>query len=189
MKNFCSRRVLVTGGAIRVGAVIARAFADAGATVIVHCRRSRKEAEELLASFPGTGHQIVCGDLTEQLLPYYSGNVICETAIPPLSDGKHLYMDLPRWNGSALGVVINDSKEIDATFCKGVLDITAYLKNDGENRIRIILYGHRRNSFGPFYLRNPKPFWTDCAVFRKQETANRNLVPFGLADAVKFFED
>ena len=131
----------------------------------------------------------VCGDLTEQLLPYYSGNVICETAIPPLSDGKHLYMDLPRWNGSALGVVINDSKEIDATFCKGVLDITSYLKNDGENRIRIILYGHRRNSFGPFYLRNPKPFWTDCAVFRKQETANRNLVPFGLADAVKFFED
>ncbi len=131
----------------------------------------------------------VCGDLTEQLLPYYSGNVICETAIPPLSDGKHLYMGLPRWNGSALGVVINDSKEIDATFCKGVLDITSYLKNDGENRIRIILYGHRRNSFGPFYLRTPKPFWTDCAVFRKLETANRNLVPFGLADAVKFFED
>ena len=69
MKNFCSRRVLVTGGAIRVGAVIARAFADAGATVIVHCRRSRKEAEELLASFPGTGHQIVCGDLTEAGVP------------------------------------------------------------------------------------------------------------------------
>ena len=38
------KRVLVTGGAIRVGAVLVRAFADAGAEVLVHCRTNAEAA-------------------------------------------------------------------------------------------------------------------------------------------------
>ncbi|MGX7951764.1 SDR family oxidoreductase [Tsuneonella sp. HG249] len=44
--------VLVTGGAKRIGAVIARAFADAGWRVIVHYGHSADEAEALAASLP-----------------------------------------------------------------------------------------------------------------------------------------
>lgn len=44
--------ILVTGGAKRIGAVIARAFAAAGWHVIVHYGRSSNEAERLVASLP-----------------------------------------------------------------------------------------------------------------------------------------
>lgn len=57
------KRVLVTGGAIRVGAVLVRAFADAGAEVIVHCRTHADAAAELPAS------RILTCDLTEPGAP------------------------------------------------------------------------------------------------------------------------
>jgi NAD(P)-dependent dehydrogenase (short-subunit alcohol dehydrogenase family) len=38
---------LVTGGAVRIGRAISLAFADAGFSVVVHCRNHRKEADAL----------------------------------------------------------------------------------------------------------------------------------------------
>ncbi|MBS1368848.1 MAG: SDR family oxidoreductase [Lentisphaeria bacterium] len=46
------KNVLVTGGARRVGAALARAFAAEGAGILLHARRSREEAEALAASLP-----------------------------------------------------------------------------------------------------------------------------------------
>jgi pteridine reductase len=43
------RAVLVTGAARRVGAAIARALHAAGADVVLHCHRSRADAEQLAA--------------------------------------------------------------------------------------------------------------------------------------------
>lgn len=57
------QRVLITGGAVRVGAALARGFAAAGAHVVVHCRNSRAEAETLVRELPGGGHQVVTADL------------------------------------------------------------------------------------------------------------------------------
>ena len=58
--------VLITGAAKRVGAEIARAFAAAGAKVIVHCNTSRAEAEQLTEELGGeaAGHSVVCCDLS-----------------------------------------------------------------------------------------------------------------------------
>ena len=44
--------VLVTGGAKRIGAVLARAFGEAGWHVVIHYGRSRDEAEELARKLP-----------------------------------------------------------------------------------------------------------------------------------------
>jgi len=52
MPDLGGRRVLITGAAQRLGAVIARAFAECGAAVVVHCFRSREDAESLVASLP-----------------------------------------------------------------------------------------------------------------------------------------
>src|SRR3954462_12598732 len=41
--------VLVTGGARRIGAAIANALHAAGARVVLHCHRSRAQAESLAA--------------------------------------------------------------------------------------------------------------------------------------------
>ncbi len=61
-----SPAILVTGGAKRVGAAIARALHAAGANVIVHCNRSRAEADNLTKELNGLrAHSValVQGDL------------------------------------------------------------------------------------------------------------------------------
>ena len=69
MSDLGGRRVLVTGAAQRLGAVIARAFAGCGAAVVVHCFRSRGEAESLAASLPPSPgpfrHEVVSCDLAD----------------------------------------------------------------------------------------------------------------------------
>ena len=58
------KRVLLTGGARRLGAAIARRLAAAGCRIALHCRHSEREAAELLAALPGSGHTLHVLDLT-----------------------------------------------------------------------------------------------------------------------------
>jgi NAD(P)-dependent dehydrogenase (short-subunit alcohol dehydrogenase family) len=52
MTDLGGKRVLVTGASQRLGAVLAQAFAARGAAVVVHCFRSREEADALASSLP-----------------------------------------------------------------------------------------------------------------------------------------
>ena len=52
MPDLGDRRILITGAARRLGAVIARAFAECGAAVIVHCFRSTEDADNLIKTLP-----------------------------------------------------------------------------------------------------------------------------------------
>ena len=69
MPDLGGRRVLITGAAQRLGAVIACAFADRGAAVVVHCFRSKDDAEKLVASLPPCPapfkHEVVSCDLAD----------------------------------------------------------------------------------------------------------------------------
>ena len=69
MPDLGGRRVLITGAAQRLGAVIARAFAECGAAVVVHCFHSKDEAEKLAASLPPCPapfrHEVAVCDLAE----------------------------------------------------------------------------------------------------------------------------
>ena len=47
------KHVLVTGGAVRVGAAVVRAFAAAGSRVTIHCRNNSAAAENLAAEVGG----------------------------------------------------------------------------------------------------------------------------------------
>ena len=62
-KPLGGRTALVTGGARRIGAAIVRALADAGATVWIHCNRSRADAEALLATLGPRAGGILSADL------------------------------------------------------------------------------------------------------------------------------
>lgn len=55
--------VLVTGGAKRIGATIARTFGRAGWHVVIHYHHSKKAAEALAASLPSA--ECVCCDLAD----------------------------------------------------------------------------------------------------------------------------
>ncbi len=65
------KRVLITGGARRIGAAVAAAFAAHHAHVTIHCNHSKEEAERLCAALGGTaaGHNVQCADLTEEDVP------------------------------------------------------------------------------------------------------------------------
>ena len=52
MTDLAGKRVLITGAAQRLGAVLAHAFAARGAAVVVHCLRSKDAAGALAASLP-----------------------------------------------------------------------------------------------------------------------------------------
>ena len=87
MPNTNRPAVLVTGGAKRLGAAIAKAFGAAGWHVVVHYRRSGDAAEQLAAALPSAetiGCDLADGDsavaMVEGLagrLPYWAALVNC----------------------------------------------------------------------------------------------------------------
>lgn len=64
--QICGKTVLITGGAKRIGAAVARRLAGEGCRVIIHCRHSLPEAVRLIGELPGEGHRAVCADLAEE---------------------------------------------------------------------------------------------------------------------------
>lgn len=58
---FKDKHVLVTGGAVRVGAAVVRAFGAAGSRVTIHCRNNFAAAERLAAE---VGGRVVCADFS-----------------------------------------------------------------------------------------------------------------------------
>ncbi len=69
------KAALVTGGAVRVGAAIARALAVSGRDVVIHCRTSRPQADALAEEIRAGGRQawVVQADL--------NGESACQAAL------------------------------------------------------------------------------------------------------------
>ena len=64
--NLQGKTVLITGGAVRIGAVVAMKLAETGCRVIVHYGKSAAEAKKLLSVLPGGGHRIIQADLANE---------------------------------------------------------------------------------------------------------------------------
>jgi 3-oxoacyl-[acyl-carrier protein] reductase len=59
------RTVLVTGASRGIGAAVARAFAEQGDRVALHCRGAVADADAVRDSLPGSGHLTVQADLAD----------------------------------------------------------------------------------------------------------------------------
>ena len=59
------KKVLITGGARRIGGELSRSMAAQGAVVYIHCHKGAAEAETLLAELPGSGHKIFTADFSQ----------------------------------------------------------------------------------------------------------------------------
>ncbi|MBR2873134.1 MAG: SDR family NAD(P)-dependent oxidoreductase [Lentisphaeria bacterium] len=58
------KKVLITGGARRIGGEISRSLAAQGAILYIHCHKGQEEGRELLSRLPGSGHTLLTADLS-----------------------------------------------------------------------------------------------------------------------------
>ncbi len=132
--------------------------------------------KETLVEYPET---LKPGSLTSQNMPYYSGNITYSMTFR--SPAENAKLRIPAWKGSLLGIRVNGGDEILLGWAPWEAELTDLKK--GENRIEITVYGHRRNSFGPFYTKE-ETGTVSPGHFREYATSGkRRLTGFGLLEA------
>lgn len=101
------KRILVTGAAVRIGRCVASRLAEAGARILVHCRRSIDEARSLLDELGGeeSGHAVVQCDLTEEGAPERLIAELCrDEPLWGLMNNASVYTRAPMqdWDGESI---------------------------------------------------------------------------------------
>ena len=93
--NLKNKKVLVTGGAVRIGRGICRMFANHGSKIILHYNCSESAAEKLFAELGGVdkGHMLTKGDLTCQ--SYISNLILSLGKIDILVNNASSFNDKP----------------------------------------------------------------------------------------------
>ncbi len=140
----------------------------------------------ILGSFGVNGNTLVkmpatleSGDWCTQGLQNYAGDVTYNKTFEYRKNGNPLFVEIPEWRGIAIGVRVNDSERQVIAWPPFRLDISDLVK-EGTNTIAITIFGHRRNSHGPFYLNEKWPSWTGPQQFKYYDHPERQLVPCGL---------
>ena len=133
--------------------------------------------KDVLTAVPAT---LGVGDWCEQGFPYYAGNLSCSIPLGDLPPEGRIFIHIPEWRGAALGLRVNGGDEIFLPWAPSRADVTEQLRRDGSDMVDIVVYGHRRNAFGPFYLNEKWPLWTGPQQFKIYKSAERQLVPCGL---------
>jgi hypothetical protein len=91
-------------------------------------------------------------------LPFYSGNVTYKTSVKLESlEAARYILQIGKHHSAAVGIKVNDSIESLLFYGEYEVDLSNELK-EGENRLEIRLLGSRRNSFGPFHLKDDHPY-------------------------------
>ncbi len=107
------------------------------------------------------------GDITEQGLPFYGGNLTYH--IPIETTGGDIKFRSPQYKGILQTVTLDDGKENPAIYPPYTVqfdDVAA-----GKHLLNVTLYGHRRNSFGPVHLANLKETWIGPTAWRTKGDA------------------
>ena len=123
------------------------------------------------------------GDWCRQRLPYYSGNLNYELHFTPKPERRYA-VEIGDWRGSEVEVFVNGQSIRCLTAFKGKIELENLLPGQ-DNRLDITVYGHRRNSMGPFWATGKSLLWIGFQVFRKHEVEERQLVPCGLLEEPK----
>ena len=124
---------------------------------------------------------LALGDVCPQGLANYSGNLTYRfRAAVPKSGAVRLAAGA--WRGSAVGFRVNGGDEVFCPFPAYEAVFEKGLKRDGTDEFEVTVYGHRRNAFGPFYVKGgiQWPGWTGPGEMGATDEPVRALVPFGL---------
>ena len=128
-----------------------------------------------------TPETLNCGNWCKQSFPYYSGAVTYSRELPDLPEGKRIFLEIPHWAGSIMEININDSPVMTVGWPPESVDLTGLIKPGEKNILNIKVVSHRRNAFGPFYLKDKWTPWMGPKTFCAYETDGlKLLVPCGL---------
>ena len=101
-------------------------------------------------------------DITAQGLPFYGGNITYH--IPVKTSGGRLMIRSSRYRGALQTVQLNGGKELPLFLPPYTADLGASAA--GTQEIRLTLWGHRRNGFGPVHLADLKETWIGPDAWR-----------------------
>ncbi len=123
------------------------------------------------------------GNWVPQGLAFYSGSVSYRKTIrPKLSRGERLFVQVPKYAGAAVRVLVDGQSAGIIAWEPNEVDITDRLSGPTAD-LCIEVIGHRRNSHGPLHLSREHPRWIGPAEFATggdDWTENYVLVPCGL---------
>jgi hypothetical protein len=137
------------------------------------------------ASVVPRAEQLAFGSITEQTLPFYTGNIVYHCAVSVTDAEADNVLRCARFGGALFGVSVDGGEEIVCAYppyCVSLGKLSV-----GEHKVDIRVYGTRINGFGAVHNCTPgyfywgpnswrthgTPGWTDCYVLR----------PAGLLDA------
>ena len=110
--------------------------------------------------------KIGIGSVTTQLLPFYSGNVTYSFQADQPKDGA-MQLEASYDRGALIGVEADGKKRGDIIFPPYRLLIPDLKK--GVHEVKLTLFGHRNNSFGPLHMVNRKERWIGPAAWRTRD--------------------
>ena len=126
------------------------------------------------------------GDWTKRGLPFYSGHVAYTKRIKvDLKPAERVFVEVPAFRGAALRFRVDGRETAVRGWAPWEADITDAVADGREHGIGIEVIGHRRNSHGPFHLRDKWPAWTGPREWQRDErwTDAYQVVPCGLLKA------
>ncbi|MEI8138968.1 MAG: glycosyl hydrolase [bacterium] len=122
------------------------------------------------------------GDWVPQGLTFYSGSVSYRRSIDlKAAPGQRLFIRVQEYRGVAVRVLVNGKEAGIAAWEPNEVEVTGLA--EGLADVQIQLIGHRRNSHGPFHLKEKWPQWTGPGEFTRGPDSwfdGYQLVPCGL---------
>ncbi len=104
------------------------------------------------------------GNIASQGLPFYGGNITCH--VPIETKGGRVTFRSNRYRGVMQAVRVDGGDEIPVIFPPYTVDLGVL--EAGKHTINVILYGHRRNSFGPVHLTDLNVRWIGPNAWRSE---------------------
>ena len=133
---------------------------------------------EVTLTAPPTALKV--GDWVRQGLAFYSGNVTyLKTVRPFLRPGQRLFVAVPKYEGAAVRILIDGRPAGIIAWEPNELDVTDLVRGKERVMLGLEVLGSRRNSHGPFHLKDPFPQWTGPGSF-SVEKQTYDLKPVGL---------
>jgi len=118
------------------------------------------------ARIVGGTPQVKFGDWTRQGLPFYGGSVVFRKnlRIEP-EGGERVFVEVPQFKGACVRVLVGGREAGIIGWEPHELDITEFVGGEAEVELAVEVVSHRRNTFGPLHLVDPKPRWTGSGQF------------------------